>query len=129
MSKPRYLGKQAHRPIEVVDLIEWKNGPIRISLTATEFTTLCPVTNQPDFGQLTIEYVPNGSIVETKSLKLYLWSWRDKRVFNEAAVTTIADKLFHQIAPHWLQVTGRFNMRGGIVVEATRELGKLPPLA
>ena len=121
MTRPRYLGKKARHPIKAVDLLKWNGGPTRITLTATEFTTLCPVTNQPDFGRLTIEYVPKRSIVETKSLKLYLWSWREKHVFNEVAVETIAKELYQQISPLWLRVSGRFNARGGIIVEAVSE--------
>jgi 7-cyano-7-deazaguanine reductase len=81
------------------------------------------VTNQPDYGTLVIEYVPDKCLAETKSIKLYLWKYRDQHGFNEVLVDTIASDLFQQIRPLWLRVTGKFNPRGGISVTATAEHG------
>lgn len=123
MKEPKYLGKPANEPIDEVDLIEWTGGPMTVRLDCAEFTSLCPITGQPDFGRLCIEYAPDKHIVETKSVKLYLWKFRTERVFNEQVVSSIADDLYDQIRPHWLRVVGRFNRRGGIRVTAAAERG------
>lgn len=126
MSEFRHLGRASNEPVEKVDLIPWKGGPIVVHLDCEEFTSICPVTNQPDFATLEIEYVPDQYIVETKSLKLYLWNYRQQPIFNEHAVDTIAADLHGQLAPRWIRVSGQFNARGGIRVTATAEKGKKP---
>ncbi|MCP4547257.1 MAG: NADPH-dependent 7-cyano-7-deazaguanine reductase QueF [bacterium] len=114
MSERKYLGKKISGPTRELDLIDWEGGEIDIELEAEEFTSLCPVTGQPDFGTILIRYRPDRFIVETKSLKLYLWSFREEPSFVEQLVNTMADELFGQIQPQWLEVEGRFNSRGGI---------------
>jgi 7-cyano-7-deazaguanine reductase len=79
-----------------------------------EFTCLCPKTGQPDFATIEIEYVPDQLCVELKSLKLYLWSFRDQGAFHEAVTNRILDDLVAAIQPRRITVTGRFNVRGGI---------------
>ena len=123
MSELKHLGKRSNEPIDKVDLIEWKGGKIAVQLECTEFTSLCPVTGQPDFGELVIEYVPDKSLAETKSVKLYLWRYRSERAFNEVLVDRIAADLYEQIKPLWLEVVGEFNTRGGILVTATAQRG------
>jgi 7-cyano-7-deazaguanine reductase len=123
MSELKHLGKRSNEPIDKVDLIEWKGGKIAIQLECTEFTSLCPVTGQPDFGELVIEYVPDKYLAETKSVKLYLWRYRSERAFNEVLVDQIATDLYEQIKPLWLEVVGEFNTRGGILVTATTQRG------
>lgn len=123
MSEFRYLGKPANQPTETLDLIDWTGEHILVRLECTEFSSLCPVTGQPDYGQLVIEYVPDKYLAETKSVKLYLWKYRDQAGFNECLVDTIATDLFEQIQPCWLRVTGQFNPRGGIRVTAVAERG------
>ena len=88
-----------------------------------EFTCLCPMTGQPDFANFTIHYVPGRRCVELKSLKLYLWSFRNEGAFHEAVTNRIADDLFHVLAPRRLTIEGDFNVRGGIrtLVRVTRE--------
>jgi 7-cyano-7-deazaguanine reductase len=104
---------------ERLDLIEWKGSKTaRHTLDCTEFTSLCPVTGQPDFGRLVIEYTPGTHIVETKSLKLWLRNWRERGVFNEVIVEEIADAFAKQVRPRSLLVCGAFNLRGGISVTA-----------
>ncbi len=95
---------------------------IRMSLP--EFTCLCPRTGQPDFATLELEYVPDRLCVELKSLKLYLWSFRDRGAFHEAVSNEIASDLGAALSPRFLRLTARFNVRGGItttiVVERRR---------
>ena len=88
-----------------------------VTCETPEFTCVCPMTGQPDFATVRITYVPNESIVELKSLKLYLWSYRDEGAFHEAVTNRIADDLIAAIAPRQLTVTGVFNVRGGIMTE------------
>ena len=85
-----------------------------IQFECPEFTCLCPKTGQPDFATLRIEYVPDALCVELKSLKLYLWSFRDEGAFHEAVTNRILDDLVAAVAPRRLRVEGRFNVRGGI---------------
>lgn len=123
MKEFKYLGKPTNEPTRTLDLIDWTGGRIVVRLECSEFSTLCPVTGQPDYGRLVIEYVPAGSLAETKSLKLYLWSYREERAFNETLVDRIATDLFEQIQPLWLRATGTFHPRGGIGVTASAERG------
>jgi len=123
MDELRHLGKPSNQPMDKVDLIDWSGQPITVRLDCSEFTSLCPVTGQPDFARLLIEYVPERFLVETKSLKLYLWKYRSEPGFNETLVDRIASDLYAQIQPRWLRVEGRFNPRGGISVTATAERG------
>jgi len=90
-----------------------------------EYTALCPVTGQPDFGTIVLEYVPDKKCVELKSFKLYIWSFRDEGHFFEQVTNQICDDLVKALAPRRLTVTGRFNVRGGITttVTATHEAG------
>jgi 7-cyano-7-deazaguanine reductase len=85
-----------------------------VTLSTEEFTCLCPATGQPDFAGITIAYIPGKWILESKSLKLYLWSFRNEGVFHEHVVNTICDDLVKALDPQWLEVTGVFNARGGI---------------
>jgi 7-cyano-7-deazaguanine reductase len=85
-----------------------------ISFEAPEFTCLCPMTGQPDFATIRIRYVPDAKCVELKSLKLYLWSYRDEGAFHEAVTNRIADDLLGALDPRFLEVEGDFYIRGGI---------------
>jgi 7-cyano-7-deazaguanine reductase len=86
-----------------------------------DFTSLCPVTGQPDFAQIVIDYVPNRRCVETKSLKLYLASYRNTPSFNESVVNRILDDLVKACAPRRMKVIGTFAARGGIALTVTAE--------
>jgi 7-cyano-7-deazaguanine reductase len=92
-----------------------------IRFECPEFTCLCPKTGQPDFATITIEYVPDATCVELKSLKLYLWSYRDEGAFHEAVTNKILDDLVAVTEPRTMTVTGEFWVRGGIttVVQAS----------
>ena len=85
-----------------------------IQFDCPEFTCLCPMTGQPDFATILIEYVPDQLCVELKSLKLYLWSYRDEGAFHEAVTNKICDDLVAALKPRKITVTGKFWVRGGI---------------
>lgn len=87
-----------------------------VELICPEFTALCPMTGQPDFGVVTIRYSPNERLVESKSLKLYLFSFRSTGSFHEDCINKIARDLFDLMQPRWLEVQGKFNPRGGISI-------------
>ena len=82
-----------------------------------EFTSICPVTGQPDFGKLTITYVPDGKCVESKSLKLFLFSFRNHGAFHEEVVNLILDRIVDACAPRRVEVFGEFRPRGGIAIK------------
>jgi 7-cyano-7-deazaguanine reductase len=86
-----------------------------------EFTCVCPLTGQPDFAQLKLEYVPAEHCVELKSLKLYLWSYRDEGAFHEAVTNRIASDLIAALKPRFLRLRAKFNVRGGIYTEVVAE--------
>jgi 7-cyano-7-deazaguanine reductase len=86
----------------------------RVQMSLPEFTCLCPLTGQPDFAVLELEYVPDRLCVELKSLKLYAWSYRNEGAFHEAVTNRIADDLVRALRPRYLRLTARFNVRGGI---------------
>ena len=93
----------------------------RIRFETADFTSLCPVTGQVDFAQITIEYVPNALCVESKSLKFYLASYRNERAFNEAVTNRILDDFVRACAPREAIVTAEFSARGGIALTVRAE--------
>ena len=88
-----------------------------VTFTAPEFTTLCPKTGQPDFATLTIRYIPAKKLVESKSLKLYLFGFRNHGDFHEDVVNVIYDDLFKLLKPKYMEVYGKFAARGGISID------------
>lgn len=101
-----------------------------IRIEVPEFTCLCPKTGQPDFATLNIEYVPDQRCVELKSLKLYVWSFREEGAFHEAVTNAILDDLVKATAPRFMRLTAEFNVRGGIyttVVAEHRQAGWQAP--
>ena len=92
-----------------------------IRMRLPEFTCLCPLTGQPDFAVLDLEYVPDARCVELKSLKSYIWSFRDRGAFHEAATNEIADRLATALQPRFLRLTAEFNVRGGIYTSVVAE--------
>jgi 7-cyano-7-deazaguanine reductase len=97
-----------------------------IEIECPEFTSICPVTGQPDFGTIQIRYVPDQQCIELKSLKLYLWSFRQEGAFHEAVTNTILDDLVAACAPRHMTVVGDFNVRGGISTVVTVEFAQKP---
>jgi 7-cyano-7-deazaguanine reductase len=95
-----------------------------VELECPEFTSLCPKTSQPDFAKILIRYSPDQFLVESKSLKLYLFSYRNKGEFHEDCVNNIARDLFNLMQPNWLEVRGRFYPRGGISINPFVRLEK-----
>ena len=93
---------------------------------APEFTSLCPVTGQPDFAHLVIDYIPDQSLVESKSLKLYLTSFRNHGAFHEGCTIDIGKKIIATIKPHWLRIGGYWYPRGGIPIDVFWQSGEPP---
>jgi len=94
-----------------------------VTLTATEFTSICPRTGQPDFGSVVIEYTPGERCLESKALKFYLWSYRDEGAFCESLAARIADDIVYAIRPKALRVQVNQNVRGGIALLAVAQRG------
>jgi 7-cyano-7-deazaguanine reductase len=94
--------------------------------TCPEFTSLCPVTGQPDFAHLVIDYAPKGWLVESKSLKLYLTSFRNHGAFHEDCTVAVGRKLADLLDPHWLRIGGYWYPRGGIPIDVFWQTGKPP---
>lgn len=94
--------------------------------TAPEFTSLCPVTGQPDFAHLVIDYVPKDWLVESKSLKLYLTSFRNHGAFHEGCTVSIGRRLVDTLEPHWLRIAGYWYPRGGIPIDVFWQTGEAP---
>lgn len=100
-----------------------------VRLTCPEFTSLCPLTGQPDFAHLVIDYIPRAWIVESKSWKLYLGSYRNYGAFHEACTMEIAERLVRELAPVWLRIGGYWFPRGGIPIDVFWHTGAPPPEA
>ncbi len=98
-----------------------------VRFTAPEFTSLCPLTGQPDFAHLVIDYVPGDKLVESKSLKLFLTSFRNHGAFHEDCTVGIARRLVDEINPKWLRLGGYWYPRGGIPIDVFFQHGELPP--
>jgi 7-cyano-7-deazaguanine reductase len=97
-----------------------------VRFTAPEFTSLCPITGQPDFAHLVIDYVPRELLVESKSLKLYLSSFRNHGAFHEDCTVAIGKRLDETLNPHWLRIGGYWYPRGGIPIDVFFAVGDLP---
>ncbi len=97
-----------------------------IRFTAPEFTSLCPVTGQPDFAHIVIDYAPDETIVESKSLKLFLSSFRNHGAFHEDCTLTIAKRIVEAAAPKWMRIGGYWYPRGGIPIDVFWQTGNLP---
>lgn len=95
-----------------------------VKFNCPEFTSLCPMTGQPDFANITISYVPDGRLVESKSLKLYLFSFRNHGDFHEDCVNVILEDLVRLLSPKYIEVWGRFTPRGGLSIDPFANWGK-----
>lgn len=111
--------QQPQSPDEArLEPIPWSNdGRACVRYTCPEFTSLCPVTGQPDFAHITIDYVPDEHLVESKSLKLFLASFRSHQGFHESTTMMIVDRFAEACEPHWLRVAALWYPRGGIPID------------
>ncbi len=117
------LGREVKGPVRRLETVpnQHPQRSYTVTLVCPEFTCLCPITGQPDFATITIEYIPGERVVESKSLKLYLWSYRDEGAFHEDVTNRILDDLVAAMQPRWCVVTGVFNVRGGITITVRAE--------
>lgn len=97
-----------------------------VRFTAPEFTSLCPITGAPDFAHLVIDYVPGNYLLESKSLKLFLGSFRNHGAFHEDCTISIAKRIAEAIQPQWLRIGGYWYPRGGIPIDVFYQSGKIP---
>ena len=97
-----------------------------VRFTAPEFTSLCPMTGQPDFAHLMIDYIPDTRLVESKSLKLYLGSYRNHGAFHEDCTVSIARRLIKEIEPKWIRIGGYWYPRGGMPIDVFFAYGEIP---
>jgi len=126
------LGRKSERPVSPeaaqLDRVEnpQKDTVYVTRFTCPEFTSICPVTGQPDFAQLVIDYVPDKWLLESKSLKLYLGSFRDHGAFHEDCTVGIGKRIVAEIEPKWLRIGGYWYPRGGIPIDVFWQWGALP---
>ena len=138
MAKSIYRGlKQLGRPSRLPDspdkaMLERVKNPhpdklYLVRFVAAEFTALCPITGQPDFAHLVIDYAPRRWLIESKSLKLYLAAFRNHGAFHEDCTMTVAVRLVGFAAPRWLRIGGYWYPRGGIPIDVFWQTGRPPP--
>lgn len=122
-----YPNNPADAELEVIpNLVQSELGQDQdylVSLDCHEFTCVCPKTGQPDFAELEIQYVPDKLLVESKALKIYLFSYRNHGIFHEFVINKIAKDLFDAMQPKYIRVVGNFSPRGGIAIIPKVELG------
>jgi 7-cyano-7-deazaguanine reductase len=130
--KPLYLGRPSRVPSSPaeaeLDRVPNPHPDTRYvaRFAFPEFTTMCPVTGQPDFGTIIIDYVPNRWLVESKSLKLHLNSFRNHGSFHEDCTVSIGKRLVATLKPRWLRIGGYFHPRGGMPIDVFWQAGRLP---
>ena len=117
------LGNTVRHAVDHVEVFPAPAHVTQVRFTNDELASMCPVTQQPDLSTVVIEYVPNEWCIESKSLKLYLWSYRDRAVFAEAMAAEIAGEVMLTAKPTYVRVTLTQRPRGGIEVQAIAELG------
>ncbi|MBT4989078.1 MAG: NADPH-dependent 7-cyano-7-deazaguanine reductase QueF [Rickettsiales bacterium] len=131
-NKLNSLGKQSNIPIEPSNtILEAVDNPhidtnYAIRFTCPEFTSICPITGQPDFAHITLDYIADKSILESKSLKLYLFSYRNHGAFHEDCTIRIAKDIIKTIKPKWLRIVGLWYPRGGIPIDIFYQTGAKP---
>jgi 7-cyano-7-deazaguanine reductase len=121
MQEFQYLGKKTGKPSKKLDTFPTPENVKLVKFESNELTSLCPVTGQPDFNNVVIEFSPDKLCIESKSLKLYLWSFREEATFAEGLANTIANDIFNAVAPHWCKVTLVQNIRGGLQLSVVAE--------
>jgi 7-cyano-7-deazaguanine reductase len=129
---PRHLGQTSALPAHPGDaILDYVPNPrtgelYLVRFAVPEFTSLCPVTAQPDFAHLVIDYAPGATIVESKSLKLFLGSFRNHAAFHEDCTVGIGRRLFDEMGPQWLRIGGYWYPRGGIPIDVFWQSGPPP---
>ena len=129
---PKHLGKQSALPASPEEaVLDYVPNPrpdelYLIRFAAPEFTSLCPITGQPDFAHLVIDYVPGETIVESKSLKLFLGSFRNHGAFHEDVTVGIGKRLADEMKPRWLRIGGYWYPRGGMPIDVFWQSGPPP---
>lgn len=120
------LGQGATEPGKNLEVFPNRhpNRDYIVTLQTEEFTCVCPMTGQPDFAKITVRYIPDQRIVESKSLKLYFWSYRNEGVFHEHVTNLILDDLVAALEPRWCEVVSEFGIRGGITITVQTEYKK-----
>lgn len=116
------LGKPMNMPSKDLETFPAPPHVTSVVFTSDELTSFCPVTEQPDFNKVVIEYVPDRLCVESKSLKLYLWTFREERIFGEGLASRIAQDIFDKLQPFSCKVTLEQAIRGGLQMTAVAEL-------
>ncbi len=120
----RKLGKPVRGPSKELDVFPKPEGVTLVRFTTDEVTSLCPVTGQPDFSTVILEYAPDQSCIESKSLKLYFWSFRDEALMAERLASVVVADIAKAIDPGWVKVEVRQNVRGGLQLTAVAEWHK-----
>lgn len=124
MEEFRYLGKKIDTPTRKLDTFVKPENVQTVKFEGNELTSYCPVTHQPDFNTITIEFAPDNLCIESKSLKLYLWSFREEPIFAEGLANTIAKDIYEAIQPFWCKITLMQNVRGGLQLTVVAEKHK-----
>ena len=124
-SETRYPSTPEEATLEVFTNV-YRDRNYEITFDCPEFTSLCPVTGQPDFGHIVVNYIPDEYCVESKSLKLYLFSHRNTNTFHEEAVNSILNAITAACRPRWAEVSGDFRPRGGIAIRVKASTGVKP---
>ncbi|MDP4210097.1 MAG: preQ(1) synthase [Bacteroidota bacterium] len=124
MADFNFLGKKVNAPSKQLDTFPKPANVQVVKFESNELTSFCPVTSQPDFNTVTIEFAPDKLCVESKSLKLYLWSFREEAIFAEGLANTMAEDLYNALQPHWVKITLMQNIRGGLQLSVVAEKKK-----
>jgi 7-cyano-7-deazaguanine reductase len=119
----KHLGQRSTAPTKELEFFPKPEGITLVKFDCYELTSFCPITEQPDFSTVIIEYAPDQWCLESKSLKLYLWSFREDRIFGEGLASQIAKDIHQAVSPYWVTVTLTQNVRGGMQLTATARLG------
>ena len=118
------LGRPMTEPSKDLDTFPKPASVTKVIFTSDELTSFCPVTGQPDFNTVEIEYHPDTMCVESKSLKLYLWTFREERIFGEGLAHQIAHDMFEKLRPFYCKVTLQQSIRGGLQMTAVAEMNR-----
>ena len=118
------LGRPMNEPSKELETFPTPPHVKVVTFTTDELTSFCPVTEQPDFNTVVIEFHPDKLCVESKTLKLYLWTFREERIFGEGLASQIAQDIYEKLQPHFVKITLIQNIRGGLQMTAVAELGE-----